>query len=69
MTIKSVAARARVSPGTVSHVLNHPDRVRPETRARVEAAIAELGFVPNATARQLRAGRSDTVAFLIPDAV
>jgi LacI family transcriptional regulator len=68
MTIKSVAARAGVSPGTVSHVLNHPDRVRPQTRARVEAAIAELGFVPNATARQLRAGRSDTVAFLIPDA-
>jgi LacI family transcriptional regulator len=68
MNIKTVATRAGVSPGTVSHVLNHPHRVRPQTRARVEEAIAELGFVPNATARQLRAGRSDTVAFLIPDA-
>jgi LacI family transcriptional regulator len=68
MNMKTVAARAGVSLGTVSHVLNHPHRVRPETRARVEEAIAELGFVPNGTARQLRAGRSDTVAFLIPDA-
>jgi LacI family transcriptional regulator len=68
MNIKTVAARAGVSPGTVSHVLNHPHRVRPETRAKVEEAIADLGFVPNATARQLRAGQSDTVAFLIPDA-
>ncbi|GGY61129.1 LacI family DNA-binding transcriptional regulator [Streptomyces anulatus] len=40
-----VARRAEVSTGTVSNVLNHPDRVREETRIRVELAIAELGFV------------------------
>jgi LacI family transcriptional regulator len=52
----------------VSHVLDHPELVRPETRARVEAAIARLGFVPNASARHLVSGRSDTMAFLVPDA-
>ncbi|MCX5123541.1 MULTISPECIES: LacI family DNA-binding transcriptional regulator [unclassified Streptomyces] len=40
-----VARRAEVSTGTVSNVLNHPDRVREATRARVELAIQELGFV------------------------
>ena len=40
-----VAVRAGVSHGTVSHVRNHPDRVRPAARERVEAAIRELGFV------------------------
>ncbi|MFF6885482.1 LacI family DNA-binding transcriptional regulator [Streptomyces sp. NPDC012421] len=43
-----VARRASVSTGTVSNVLNHPERVREETRVRVELAIAELGFVRNA---------------------
>jgi LacI family transcriptional regulator len=63
-----VAARAGVSHGTVSHVLNHPDRVRPETRARVEAAIAELGFVRDEAARHLRAGYSTTIGLLLLDA-
>ncbi|MFE7662029.1 LacI family DNA-binding transcriptional regulator [Streptomyces celluloflavus] len=40
-----VARRAEVSTGTVSNVLNHPDRVREDTRVRVELAIAELGFI------------------------
>lgn len=39
-----VARRAEVSTGTVSNVLNHPDRVREDTRVRVELAIVELGF-------------------------
>lgn len=63
-----VAARAGVSHGTVSHVLNHPDRVRPETRAKVEAAIAELGFVRDEAARHLRAGYSTTIGLLLLDA-
>jgi LacI family transcriptional regulator, galactose operon repressor len=42
--------------------------VRPETRARVEAAIAELGFVPNHPARQLRSGSSTTIAYVVLDA-
>ena len=68
MSIKDVAARAGVSLGTVSNVLNRPDLVRGPTRVRVEAAIAELNFVPNASARQLAAGRSRVVAYVVLDA-
>jgi LacI family transcriptional regulator len=66
--IKDVAVRARVSIGTVSNVLNRPHLVRPVTRARVEAAIAELGFVRNDSARQLRAGNSRIMAYVFLDA-
>lgn len=66
--IKDVAARAGVSQGTVSHVLNHPDRVRPERREAVEQAIHELGFVRHESARQLRAGYSSTIGMLLLDA-
>jgi LacI family transcriptional regulator len=65
--IKEVAAAAGVSLGTVSNVLNRPDRVSPHTRARVEAAMAELRFVRNESARQLRAGRSRVVAYVMLD--
>lgn len=65
--IKDVASVAGVSLGTVSNVLNRPDRVSPRTRARVEAAMAELGFVRNESARQLRAGRSSTLAYVMLD--
>jgi LacI family transcriptional regulator len=63
-----VALHAGVSVGTVSNVLNRPDRVRPATRARVEAAIADLGFVRNESARQLRAGSSRVIAYVFLDA-
>jgi LacI family transcriptional regulator len=59
---------AGVSVGTASNVLNRPHAVRPETRAKVEAAIAELGFVPNQPARQLRSGSSTTIAYVVLDA-
>src|SRR6266567_4824881 len=62
-----VAGRAGVSIGTVSNVLNHPERVAPATRDRVLQAIAELGFVRNEAARQLRAGRSRTVGLVVLD--
>jgi LacI family transcriptional regulator len=58
--MKDVASLAGVAVGTVSNVLNHPELVRPQTRARVEAAMDQLGFIPNASARQLRAGRGAT---------
>jgi DNA-binding LacI/PurR family transcriptional regulator len=64
--MKDVAARAGVSVGTVSNVLNRPHLVSESTRSRVQAAIVELGFVRNETARQLRAGRSRTVAIVLP---
>lgn len=66
-SIVEVAARAGVSLGTVSNVLNRPERVSPATRERVLAAIAELGYVRNEAARQLRAGHSRTVGLVVLD--
>lgn len=65
--IRDVAAAASVSVGTVSNVLNAPERVAPATVARVQAAIEQLGFVRNDAARQLRAGRSRCVGLLVLD--
>lgn len=67
-SVKDVAAAAGVSLGTVSNVLNRPDRVSPETRERVLKAMADLGFVRNESARQLRAGTSRTLAYVMLDA-
>jgi LacI family transcriptional regulator len=67
-SVKDVAAAAGVSLGTVSNVLNRPDRVSPETRERVQKAMADLGFVRNESARQLRAGSSRTLAYVMLDA-
>jgi len=66
-TIAQVAERAGVSPTTVSHVINHADRVSKPTRERVRQAIEELGYVPNRQAQSLRTGRTNIVAMLIPD--
>src|SRR5580693_843211 len=55
VSIKEVAARAGVSVGTVSNVLNRPEIVAVPTRDRVQAAIKALGFVRNEPARQLQA--------------
>src|SRR5215210_8897402 len=62
-----VARAAGVSLGTVSNVVNNPEKVTPATRQKVEAAIAELGFVRNGVARSLRAGRSTTIGFVLVD--
>jgi LacI family transcriptional regulator len=67
-SVKDVAAAAGVSLGTVSNVLNRPDRVSPDTRERVLKAMADLGFVRNESARQLRAGTSRTLAYVMLDA-
>ncbi|MDN5892547.1 MAG: LacI family transcriptional regulator [Nocardioides sp.] len=67
-SVKDVARTAGVSLGTVSNVLNRPDRVSPATRAKVEKAMRELGFVRNESARQLRAGTSRTLAYVMLDA-
>ena len=66
-SIKEVARHAGVSLGTVSNVLNRPDVVAEQTRRRVLAAIKELGYVRNDSARQLRAGRSRTIAIVVLD--
>lgn len=65
--MKDVATRAGVSLGTVSNVLNRPDVVAPATRTRVESAIRELEFVPNAAARAMRARRSRVIGLIVPD--
>lgn len=64
-TMGEVAARAGVSPMTVSRVLKEPERVRPATRERVERAIAELGYVPDAAAGALASRESRLVAALV----
>ncbi|MET4059240.1 LacI family transcriptional regulator [Arthrobacter sp. UYP6] len=66
-SIKEVAALAGVAVGTVSNVLNHPDRVAPATRERVQGAVETLGFVRNDAARQLRAGQSRTIGMIVLD--
>ncbi|WP_432561814.1 LacI family DNA-binding transcriptional regulator [Kineococcus sp. SYSU DK003] len=66
-TVKEVAQRAGVSLGTVSNVLNRPEVVSEALRTRVLDAIAELGFVRNESARQLRAGVSRTIAMVVLD--
>jgi len=66
-TIKDVARRAGVSPKTVSDVMNLTSPVTPPVRARVEEAIATLGYVPNLSARGLRNGRTGLIALALPD--
>lgn len=67
-SVKDVAALAGVSLGTVSNVLNRPAQVSEATRSKVHDAMLRLGFVRNESARQLRAGRSRTIAFVVLDA-
>lgn len=66
-SMTDVATLAGVSVGTVSNVLNRPDKVSAATAARVRRVISELGYVRNDAARQLRAGRSRAVGLIILD--
>ncbi|WP_300266860.1 LacI family DNA-binding transcriptional regulator [Microbacterium sp.] len=67
-SVRDVAVAAGVSVGTVSNVLNRPEKVAPATVERVMAAIDELGFVRNDAARQLRAGSSRSIGMIVLDA-
>ncbi|MDQ7879132.1 LacI family DNA-binding transcriptional regulator [Microbacterium sp. QXD-8] len=60
-----VAERAGVSGQTVSRVVNASPRVDPETRARVESAMSELGYRPHRAARALRTGRTQTIGLVV----
>ena len=66
-SVRDVARHAGVSVGTVSNVLNHPEKVLPDTVTKVLASIESLGFIRNDAARQLRAGRSKTVGLVVLD--
>jgi LacI family transcriptional regulator len=67
VTITDVARRSGVSSMTVSRVINRSERVRPETRQRVERAIDELGYVPSRLARGLIRQKTGTLALIVPD--
>lgn len=66
-TIEDVARRAGVSTATVSRCLHAPERLSPDTRARVEAAVAETGYTLNTAAQSLRQQRANTVLVVVPD--
>ncbi|HZX07875.1 LacI family DNA-binding transcriptional regulator [Kribbella sp.] len=66
-TLREVAELAGVSVRTVSNVVNDFPQVAAETRARVQRALDELGYQPNAVARTLRNGRSGLIALVLPE--
>ncbi|WP_125609560.1 LacI family DNA-binding transcriptional regulator [Specibacter cremeus] len=66
-TIHDVAALCGVAASTVSRALSMPERVNFRTRARIEAAAAQLNYVPNAQAKALSSGRTKAVAVLVAD--
>jgi LacI family transcriptional regulator len=66
-TIREVAKIAGVSYATVSHVVNNTRFVSQNTRDRVLAAMDELDYRPNALARSLRSGKTQTIGLILPD--
>lgn len=64
-SMQDVAKAASVSPQTVSRVANGSNAVRPETRQRVEAAMAKLGYRPNYAARALKHGKFKDVGVVL----
>lgn len=70
VTLKQVAAALKLSPTTVSLVLNGSaaaDSIPPKTQRRVFAAAKRLGYRPNFVARSLRSRRSSSIGVLVPD--
>jgi LacI family transcriptional regulator/LacI family repressor for deo operon, udp, cdd, tsx, nupC, and nupG len=66
-TIRDVARLAGVSPSTVSRALSLPGMVNAATRAKVAAAVEQLGYEPNRAARGLITGRTGTIGLVVPD--
>lgn len=66
-TIRDVARHANVSVASVSRTLNGHSNVHPDTRNKVQEAVKELGYVPNAAARSLSMALSHTVGVVVPD--
>ena len=67
VTMREVAARARVSQKTVSRVFNDDPHVRPETRERVRGVMRDLGYVANPIAGVFRSGRVPVLGIAVPD--
>ncbi len=68
VTLKDVALRAGVSTAATSQALNDRGNLKPETRDRIKAIAAELGYRPNKHAAALRSGRTMSVGFVMADA-
>jgi LacI family transcriptional regulator len=66
-SLKDVAKQAGLSPAAVSRHMNGTLELPPETRARIERAVRQLGYRPNPHARRLSLGRSDTITLIVPD--
>lgn len=66
-TIRDVARVAQVSVASVSRALNGAASVNPDTRARIVAAAATLGYVPHAGARSLSTAKSHAIGVVLPD--
>lgn len=66
-TLKDVAARAGVSIATVSYCINGTHNLTPETRAKINQAIAELNYIPNSQARDLKRRTSKEICAIFPD--
>lgn len=66
ITLAAVAQRAGVATMTASRAISQPDMVSPALRARVEQAVAELGYVPNSAARALASAHSNVIVVLVP---
>ncbi len=67
VTIYDIAKNANVSPMTVSRVINNSANIKATTRKKVERAIAELGYIPNAAARSLTSNQTKTLGLMLPD--
>lgn len=67
VTMRDVAARAGVSLKTVSRVVNREPHIRPETQEAVNAAIGDLGWTPNSSARSLRTGRTGVIGIVVTE--
>jgi DNA-binding LacI/PurR family transcriptional regulator len=67
VTMRQIAERAKVSIGTVSHVINETAAVKPKLRQRVLEAVRSLGYQPSALARGLRRNQTNMLGMVIPD--
>jgi LacI family repressor for deo operon, udp, cdd, tsx, nupC, and nupG len=67
VTIRDIAKRAGVSVATVSRTLSAPETVREAKREKVQQAIDEMNYAPNAIARQLRRRRNETIIVIVPE--
>lgn len=66
-SIREIAQKANVAPGTVSRALNNKGYISKETREKIEKAMVEIEYVPNELARNLYRNRSNMIGVILPD--